>query len=790
MLANPSVSHSRAAFPRLFRASSAALEELLGLEHEFVVRNEAGPVDFRTCLHRLHIPGRRVDPYDPHAYRCPWGGTITADDAEAEVAIAPVDRIGGFADVVDARARGARQALEAVLPADLALEGYSTHISVSNPDDSNDETARWVARRFSAALILLTGRAISPGLLVMPRPGRTELGVEYVEGSRLRAATAMAAGSVLASVRAAAREGGASALPPALDVEIRPAVRRFGWYVDRAAFGTDLLTHGRSALLRRLDGGTITAGDHLQLAWDSARRALGSIAAPGDLADADRMVDGTSPLPTEDLHWADPTDRPVASPPTPFSELLVPRHRPGFVVEVAVATWDFAVFTLVGLGRTGYAAVPRSALHDFFVGIDAGRLDSMLREFLAGPDRGRILAGWREAHLPGLYDGVAPLAAFAPPERDPTGDPWVFDLSVSLAVPPPSSVAAASVETPTVETTTLGLPTKLGKVPVPPPPGTVPEQPSTTSTDRPGGLRLWWIVVIGIAILTLVGGGLVLTGGHGGTPPAATPPASSGSGVAPSSLASPTPGPVGLGWTGTTVELTFTNLTVGQCATSQRAAVPPTFGGGWTMATEPGAGANVALNMLGLPSSPFAPALNGSIDPTGVLHVTGDSTIEAMDLTLNIPSVPAGPLLAPVNVTGSAQVGLHASAGDCHTAWNVSGTLAPPGAAPSATAAAAFSLDLALNYQHHGATSSVCLTVQSAPPQAGASVIGTISGPGVVGPSQISSTLLADGSRHGHFSIDRYGSYVIATKVTSHGVTHEATKTIDVTAAPGQGQCP
>jgi hypothetical protein len=259
---------------------------------------------------------------------------------------------------------------------------------------------------------------------------------------------------------------------------------------------------------------------------------------------------------------------------------------------------------------------------------------------------------------------------------------------------------------------------------------------------------------------------------------------------------SPTPGPVGLGWTGTTVELTFANLTFGQCASATRAGVPPTFGGGWTMATQPGAGSNVALNMLALPTSPFAPALNGSIAPTGVLQVSGDSAVEAMNLTLDIPSVPAGPLSAPLNVTGSAQVALHTSTGDCHTGWTVSGTLAPPGAGaaspatPSATPTAPFTLGLALNYGHSGATSSVCLTLQSDPAQSGAAVTATIAGPGVVGPSQISGTLLADGTRHGHFSIDLYGTYVVTAKVTSHSVTRRATQAIDVTAAPGQGTCP
>jgi hypothetical protein len=356
-------------------------------------------------------------------------------------------------------------------------------------------------------------------------------------------------------------------------------------------------------------------------------------------------------------------------------------------------------------------------------------------------------------------------------------------------------------------TTPLPPPEEHWTTPLPPPP---PEEHWTTPQPKPiSGVdwsrRSWLIAILLIGALALVGGRLVLSGGNTGTGAAATPPGPAGSGPAASSpatsTANPTPGPVGLGWTGTTADLTFTNLKIGQCAASiNPSAIPPQFGGGWSMATQPGAGNDVALNMLGLPTSPFAPALNGSIAPDGVLHVAGDSTIESMDLTLNIPSVPGGPLPAPINVTGSAQVGLHSTGGDCATTWDVSGTLTPPGAAtatpstapvtPSPTATAPFTVSLLLNYGHSASTTSVCLTLQSTPAQAGAPVTATIKGPGVVGAAQISSTLLPDGSRHGHFSVDKYGTYSVTSTVTSNGVAQETTQTIDVTAAPGQGQCP
>ena len=70
---------------------------LLGLELEFSVRSErGGRIHFGSLIHRLGLDGSALDPGDPNAYRCSWGGVITSDGAEAEIATPPVWTQPGF----------------------------------------------------------------------------------------------------------------------------------------------------------------------------------------------------------------------------------------------------------------------------------------------------------------------------------------------------------------------------------------------------------------------------------------------------------------------------------------------------------------------------------------------------------------------------------------------------------------------------------------------------------------------------------------------------------------------
>ena len=269
----------------------------LGVEHEFVVSGTGGVLDFRTLSADLEL-GVRADPTDPSAQRCPWGGVVTADGREAEIATPPVLLAADAAATVRALAELGRDvlttALHAVHGTDVTLTGYSTHLNVTASRRGSRAHARRFASVFAPSLMLLLDRPTSPGLLVRPRPGRLELGGEYAAGTDLEVALTFAAGAVLASrgprwVRARRLQ---------VEVVLEPARERYGWYVDRRAVGCDLYALGREAPLRRVHTSTtVTAGQHLRESWELARAALAGRLAEPELGVVDAVVAGDEPLP-------------------------------------------------------------------------------------------------------------------------------------------------------------------------------------------------------------------------------------------------------------------------------------------------------------------------------------------------------------------------------------------------------------------------------------------------------------------------------------------------------------
>ncbi len=430
-----------------------AAETWLGLEHEYRVRCDNHQIDFRTLIHSLGLGQDHLDPGDPNAYRLSSGESLTCDDAEAEVALPPIRCRPGYTGRVETRARTGRAHLRRVVPAGLDLEGYSTHLSVSVPDTVTARVATLYARTFAPALMLLMDRRYSPGLLIRPRPGRVELCGEFAEGYSLRAVAAFAVGSVMAC--AAAVAGGRTvraSFPPALTVRLAPDDHRYGWYVDRTAFGQNLYTYARKTPLRPAGGGIISAQQHLEAAWQSARRTLDGCVDEHDLWAPDRMVSGALPLPTEDACGApDAGSAPVAGDenyePTlehtrvsPFGSLLKTRHRPGFDMAPVMVTWDVTVFLIVNPDRTrrAFACLPRTACSRFLTGLVTGKFDSLIGAYLNEPPSGRRLYKRAQTAAPGLYDGLGPRRGLLPVERSPRPvrpkvwwlPPWKIQLPV------------------------------------------------------------------------------------------------------------------------------------------------------------------------------------------------------------------------------------------------------------------------------------------------------------------------------------------------------------------------
>ncbi len=116
--------------PNLWSATPVTTPELVGLEHEYRVLGEKGTVDFRTIVHGLQLGWRFLDPADANAYRLMSGAAVTADEAEAEIALPPFACLAGFSRRVEQQVSSERAWLQSRLGGGLRLEGWSTHVSV------------------------------------------------------------------------------------------------------------------------------------------------------------------------------------------------------------------------------------------------------------------------------------------------------------------------------------------------------------------------------------------------------------------------------------------------------------------------------------------------------------------------------------------------------------------------------------------------------------------------------------------------------------------------------------
>src|SRR5205807_5155843 len=89
----------------------------------------------------------------------------------------------------------------------------------------------------------------------------------------------------------------------------------------------------------------------------------------------------------------------------------------------------YTVFVISGPDRRAFACIPRDRLDTFLDALHAGRLDPVIGRYLSVPPNGRVLASWRQADVPGLYDrlsedALGATSGLVPPEPDPVRGPW------------------------------------------------------------------------------------------------------------------------------------------------------------------------------------------------------------------------------------------------------------------------------------------------------------------------------------------------------------------------------
>lgn len=487
------------------------------MEHEYSLSRAGERLDFRTLIHELDIAGRRLDPGDANAYRCPSGLVVTCDAEDAEVVSPPLPVQPGCAAEVARWADHGWAELRRLLPSAVAVTPFSTHVSASMPDDLVDAVGELFARTFAPALMLMLDRADSHGVFVRPRPGRLELCGEHATGPRLGAAAVLVAGGA----RACAATG---RLPPMLAVDVRPATGRHGLFVGRhLAFGYDLYAGGRRAVLPLQSGGTTSAQAHLVAAWEAARGALGDDVGPADLAAGDAMVSGSIPLGIEE-RGADrgvPPLWPPAMPASPFGDVVEPRTRSGFEVTPVAATWDFTVFRLDRMARKAYACVPGPQLETFLERLDAGALDDIVTNFLEDGPSGSVLFAHDQTAVPGLWDRAVvgpdllpyerPVAEVAAPiSGDPAPALYVRRGKAGVALPTPATVPAQPISA------VVGPPTA-------PRPGPTPEParpPAPLPPMRPSRRRRpARVAVLAILTLFIAAGAAALAGAFGGGDP-------------------------------------------------------------------------------------------------------------------------------------------------------------------------------------------------------------------------------------------------------------------------------
>src|SRR5450432_269982 len=203
-----------------FATQPRAPASIAGLEQEFAVWLQSGPVDFHDLIDRV-VPAAAVRrfAFDENARIMPSGAIWTVDSPHAEIATPPRELQVGIASRLARDALAERAAMRRRLPAGADLRGYSTHLNAFATDVDGWSLARRFATTYAPAIMLVAERLGSPGLLVRPRYQRLEIGTEFLEtrDDLVIAGLLVLAGVVAAwhACRAAAGTAADAALEPA-----------------------------------------------------------------------------------------------------------------------------------------------------------------------------------------------------------------------------------------------------------------------------------------------------------------------------------------------------------------------------------------------------------------------------------------------------------------------------------------------------------------------------------------------------------------------------------------------
>ena len=216
--------------------------------------------------------------------------------------------------------------------------------------------------------------------------------------------------------------------PDELSVEVDRDDQRYGWFVSRSAFGSDLYLDGRNTNLRTRRGLLLTAQAHLEHCWTAARANLVGEIDDDELELVDSVVFAKAPLPGPTASTGEqrrpPLDASFAetqSSARSFGFAVGTHSRPGYDLAPVMLTWDRAVFVLSSPyhRRLAFANVPAPLLESFVSQLTCGALDETVLAYLSLAPRRRRLDRSVTAARPGLYDLVAPRARLLEPERMP-----------------------------------------------------------------------------------------------------------------------------------------------------------------------------------------------------------------------------------------------------------------------------------------------------------------------------------------------------------------------------------